>query len=61
MYRRYANCALILLFAATQAQGRAEYQVGGPTGNLWQDLLSEESAGIYRLFDSEGQQEASCQ
>ena len=35
MYRRYANCALILLFAATQAQGRGEYQVGGPTGNLW--------------------------
>ncbi|MBT7421304.1 MAG: hypothetical protein HN780_22565 [Gemmatimonadetes bacterium] len=58
MYRRYANCALILLFAATQAQGRGEYQVGGPNGNLWQDLLSEEAAGIYLLFDSEGQQES---
>ena len=58
MYRRYANCALILLFAATQAQGRGEYQVGGTTGNLWQDLLSEESAGVYQLFDSEGQQES---
>lgn len=58
MRRRASHCALIFLLTTTLAHGRGEYRVGGPDGNLWQDLLSEEAAGVYQLFDAEGQQQS---
>ena len=56
MYRPVTHCILLTLLTAAQVYGRGEYHVGGSNGNLWQDLLSEENAGVYVLFDSEGQQ-----
>ncbi len=50
-----ASCFLLVLSIAP-AHGRGEFRVGGPDGNPWPDLLSEGSAGVYLLFDAEGQQ-----
>lgn len=56
MHRPVAQCALLVFLAVAQAHGRGEYHVGGSASNLWQDLLSAEGAGVYLLFDAEGQQ-----
>ena len=51
--------ALFLLCTAllipTAVLSRTEYHLGGLDGNSWQDVLGEESAGSYRVFDTEGQ------
>ena len=52
-------CLALILVVAGQVSGRGEFRVGGPDGNPWQDLLSEESAGTYMIFDGEGQQTGS--
>ena len=49
-----ASCFLLVL-STVSAHSRGEFRVGGDDGNPWPSLLSEEGAGEYRLFDSEGQ------
>ena len=58
MHRIISLCSVLVLLTVTQIHGRGEFRVGGPDGNNWQDLLSEEAAGVYLLFDAEGQQTA---
>ncbi len=48
------SCFLIIL-SIVPAHSRGEFRVGGDDGNLWTNLLSEEGAGEYWLFDAEGQ------
>ena len=52
------RCVLFFLCTAllipTAVLSRTEYHLGGLDGNSWQDLLGEESAGSYRVFDTEG-------
>ena len=48
------SCFLIIL-SIVPAHSRGEFRVGGDDGNLWPNLLSEEGAGEYWLFDAEGQ------
>ena len=52
-------CLALILLVAGQVSGRGEFRVGGPDGNPGQDLLSEESAGTYVIFDGEGRQTGS--
>ena len=59
MNRILPPCVGLILLAAGQVSGRGEFRVGGPDGNPWQDLLSENSAGTYLLFDTEGLQASS--
>ncbi len=49
-----ASCFLLVL-SIVPAHSRGEFRVGGADGNPWPSLLSEEGAGEYWLFDSEGQ------
>ncbi len=49
-----ASCFLLVL-SIVPAHSRGEFRVGGDDGNPWPNLLSEEGAGEYWLFDAEGQ------
>ena len=49
-----ASCFLLVL-SIVPAHSRGEFRVGGDDGNPWSNLLSEEGAGEYWLFDPEGQ------
>ena len=42
-----------LLLSASDAPGGTEYRLGGEDGNPWQVALSED-AGVYQLFDAQG-------
>ena len=46
-----------LLLSASEAPGGTEYRLGGEDGNPWQVALSED-AGVYQLFDAQGNLEA---
>ena len=54
MQRIIVSCFLIIL-SIVPAHSRGEFRVGGDDGNPWPNLLSEEGAGEYWLFDAEGQ------
>ena len=54
MQRIIASCFLLVL-SIVSAHSRGEFRVGGDDGNPWPSLRSEEGAGEYWLFDSEGQ------
>ena len=54
MQRIIVSCFLIIL-SIVPAHSRGEFRVGGDEGNPWPNLLSEEGAGEYWLFDAEGQ------
>lgn len=54
--RVWLFCLCILLSFASQVAGRGEYRLGGVDGNPWQDALSTEAAGVYSIFDENGQE-----
>ena len=53
---RFLSCCLCALLTVSQVAARSEYHLGAD-GNPWQDTLLEDGpAGVYLVFDKDGQQ-----
>ena len=56
MLRLPLLCLCSVLLAVSQSDGRTEYHLGGADGVPWLDALSQGDAGVYLVFDEDGQQ-----
>ncbi len=55
----FSLCILVLGGSAISA--RTEYRLGGQDGNSWEAALSDGNAGVYLVFDDQGQEERRVQ